>query len=304
MDLLSGRGRTVFGSLLALAGVVACLASAPTALADEIVVTALFGTVRADGQAIAIGDRLSTDAPDQIVVETALESGCALLHGDALLVEMSPSTKLKIRSGVEGAGPVVEILDGSARVTTRRAAADAATEIRTPSAIVRPRSSTLYLEVDGNTGTTVVASLDSRAFVLSSDPRHKRGVFLDTSQWVAVPNGEPPGRVEPMEAGLAERFEGAATRRRYRDSAVAQHVQRESESLLGDIARADVPEAEPASLANPLPTPKELSFRTETIDRILVCDPTTCGLFSVPDFEPGPSDPPGCIGIPGEQCQR
>jgi hypothetical protein len=275
----------------------------PAALAADTVVTALFGIARADGNDIAIGDQLSGHASGPLEVATSLESGCALLHGEALLVEMGPSTKLKIRDAVGGSGPVVEVTDGTARITTLRASSDGAIEIQTPSAIVRPRSSTLHLEVNGATGTTLVSSLEGRAFVLGNGERRKRTVFLNSSQWVSVPMGEPPGAIEKLEERVAERLGGAAALRPYRGSALAQNMDRQSEVLLADIARADVPDAELESLSNPLPTPKAFSFKPEMIDRTLVCDPTTCGLFSVPEFDPGPGDPPGCIGIPGEQCQ-
>ncbi len=298
------RERLVLVPLFALFALVPCLLVAPSALAAQTVVTALFGTVQADGDEIGIGDHLSVDDPDVVEVESSLDSGAALLHGDALLIEMGPSTKLKIRSGVGDDGPVVEISNGSARITTRLDESDAATEIRTPSAIIRPRSSTLHLDVNGEVGTTMVASLENRAFVLSNDERHKRGVYLNTSQYVVVPKGAPPGSIEKMEVTVRESLSGPATQRRYRDSALTRNMSRESERLLADIAQADVPEGELSSLANPLPTPKAFTFEPETIDRTLVCDPTTCGLFSVPEFDPGPADPPGCIGIPGEQCQR
>jgi len=291
------------GLVLLLGGIVACLLAAPSALAAETVATALFGTVRANGRDVAVAERLSSDEPDQITVETGLASGCVLLHGEALLVEMSPSTKLTIKSATGKSGPVVEIADGSARITTRLDDADAATEIHTPSAIVRPRSSTLYLEVNGYAGTTMVASFEDRAFVLSNDRRHKRAVFLDSAQWVSVSKGEPPGTIEKLEASVAASLVDPEAQRRYRASGLEHDVHRESEARLADIARADVPEGEPVSLANRLPVPKEFSFEYETIDRTLVCDPTTCGLFSVPEYDPGPGDPPGCIGIPGEQCQ-
>ncbi len=299
----STRARLVASALLALAGTLACLLAAPAALAAETVVTALFGTVRSDGNDIAIGDQLSRDASGQLEVVTSLGAGCALLHGDTLLVEMSPSTKLKIRTTSGSSDPVVEISDGSARITTRLGPSDPAIEIRTPSAIVRPRSSTLHLEVNGDSGTTLVSSLDNRAFVLSSDDRHKRTVFLNSLQSVSVPKGEPPGGIEKLGDRVAESLGGAATLRRYRDTALEQNMHRESEVLLTDIARVDVPEGELEALSNPLPTPKAFAFESEMIDRRLVCDPTTCGLFSVPEFNPGPGDPPGCIGIPGEHCQ-
>jgi hypothetical protein len=300
----STRAGRIGRALLALAGILPCLLAAPAALAAETVVTALFGTARAGDDDVAIGDQLSGDDSGQLEVVTSLRSGCALLHGETLLVEMGPSTKLKIRDAAGSSGPVVEILDGSARITTRLDASDAATEIRTPSAIVLPRSSTLHLEVNGDSGTTFVSSLDNRAFVHSSDDRYKRTVFLNSSQWVSVPKGEPPGGIEKLDDRAAESLEGADTLRLYRGTALAQNMHRESEVLLADIVLADVPEGELESLAVPLPTPRAFAFESEVIDRRLVCDPTTCGLFSVPEFDPGPSDPPGCIGIPGEQCQH
>jgi hypothetical protein len=287
-----------------LAGIIPALLAVPAALAAETVVTALFGTAQADGKDLAINDRLSGDASGQLEVVTSLRSGCALLHGDSLLVEMSPSTKLRIHSAVGSNGPVVEIVDGKARITTQQSNSDAKVEIRTPSAIVRPRSSTLHLKVDESTGSTLVTSLDDRAFVLSSDDRHKRTVFLNSNQWVSVRKGEPPGAIEKLGERIAESLGGVDTLRPYRESALVQHMHREGRLLLAGIAQADVPDGNLESVSNPFPTPRELAFEFEVIDRSLACDPTNCGLFSVPDFDPGPADPPGCIGIPGEHCQR
>ncbi len=278
--------------------------TALSAMAAETVVTAAFGTVRADGSELAVGRSVDVPASGAIEVETGLSSGCALVHGEALLIEMGPSTKLSLRPGDGAEGPLVKVEDGHVRFTTRLDASDAATEIRTPSAIVRPRSSTIHVEVNTGEGTTLVTSLDDRAFVLSNDARHKRGVFLNTSQWVSVPVGGAPGSIEKIDDSTIEGLGGVASQRRYRVSALNDISRDESTTLLADIVERDIPDGEPTSLAHPLPTPKAFEFKTETIDRTLVCDPTTCGLFSVPDFDPGPSDPPGCIGIPGEQCQR
>ncbi len=298
----SGRARSGLTIHRVLAGLLPMLLMAWPCLAAETVVTALFGDARAGGKSFAISDHLAGDGALEIVTDG--KSGCSLLHGDSLLVELSPRTKLRIHSAGDVGGPVVEVERGKARITTQRKGSASNVEIHTPSARVRPRSSMLHIEVNETTGDTLVTSLQSSALVVSSEPTHKRTALLGTNQWVRVPQGEPPGAIRKLGAGLAESLGGLAALQAFRGSALSRHIGRESQLLLARITDADIPDTAPAAVSSPFPTPKRFAFDPSLVERQRICGPTTCTDL-VPLVDAGPAGPGPCgQGLSGEQCQR
>jgi len=289
---------------LILSALLASVLAAAQGVASETVVTAVFGDARANGRSFAIDDRLPVADGGDLEVVTGEDAGCALLHGDSLLVEVSPSTMLRLRDAGDGGKVLVEVVRGEARTTTWLEGRGPRVEVRTASAVVRPRSGTVRVEVEGATGDTIVTSLGGRALVVSTDERHKRTALLNTHQWVSVVSDQPPGAIKKLVAASAEKIGGPTALRAFRSSAVRQRTDQESQLLLAGIVEEDILDAAPTSVTNPFPTPRGYALEPEPIERpALVCDPTTCGLLSVPLFDDRPPGPPPCTGIPGEQCR-
>jgi len=239
----------------------------------------------------AVGLELETDGGGR----------CAVMHGDAVLLQLASETRIALHRVGEGEGEILELTRGQLVVTSRRGRSDAGLEVRTPSAVVRPFSTSLRLTVDAVTGDTIVTVLEKRVAVTSSDPRFKRSILLNAGQWVTVASGEAPGEIQlfDLEGPLEE---AAATD--LRRSALRYDAGRSGDVVLDRIAATDIPESTLAALGSPFSTPAGFVWGREPIVHPdSGCDPTSCGV--VPELLGyGPAPPPPCIGIPGEQCQR
>ena len=268
--------------------------------AAGIAVTAVDGEVRANGAVVVMHQQL--DAP-AVGLELETDGGgrCAVMHGDAVLLQLAQDTRIALHRVGEGEGEILELTRGQVVVTSRRGRSDAGLEIRTPSAVLRPFSTSLRLAVDAVTGDTVVTVLEKRVAVTSSDPRFKRSILLNAGQWVTVPSGEAPGEIQlfDVEGPLGE---AAATD--LRRTALRYDAGRSGDVALDRIAATDVPDSTLAALGIPFSAPAGFVWGREPIVHPdSGCDPTSCGV--VPELLGyGPAPPPPCIGIPGEQCQR
>ena len=285
-------------SLLALtASLLTALTAAP-AVAVEMTVTAMAGLATANGTALAAHQDLETGA----VLQTGEGGTCSLLHGENLLVELGPDTKMRIADGSDG-GAVIHIQGGQARISTVRKRSDPRVEIRTPSAAVRPMTSTIHVEVDTKTGRTLVTSIEQRALVISIDPAYKRSALLNTNQWVSVPVGDAPGTIQQVDAEAAQKIANAAIAITLRRAAVDDVSRAEGVTMLAGIAADDMPQTAPAAVSAPFQAPSGFAFGKETNQRLESgCDPTSCGAFLV--FQDTRPPGPGACGIPGEQCGR
>lgn len=293
---------TLTRRLGAVAAALALALGLPAAAqATETVVTALTGTVTADGQVLSTYAPIG-DGSGPLEIQTDAGSGCALLHGEKLLVELGPGSSIVLEPQ-EGGATHIAIARGQLRLTTERKRRDPKVEVRTPSARIRPMTSIILVELDTETGQTRVTSIENRALVISADPQFKKSALLNSNQWVHVPTGGPPEAIQQADAESSALASSAAMSS-LRAASLAHFGGQEGQSLLASISTADVPDGAPSSVAKPFVTPSGFAFSNEAPGRNDVgCDPLSCGLaVGVSDTRPG--GPGVCTGLPGEQCQR
>jgi hypothetical protein len=307
---IATAARLTAAVLSTVLGVVGLVGAAGTALAVDTVVTGLTGVATLHGETLSIADRLAPQAAQdfgdtikEVQVETDDQSTCALLHGDRLLVEMAPNSKVRIRDDVDGLGAVVEIMRGEARVTTQRTREDPRVEVRTPSARIRPMTSIIHVEVDGTTGNSLVTSLAERALVVSADVAQKRSALLNSNQWVSVPRGDAPGTIKQVDPESAQKIADEEMMLVLRGTALMSASENEGRALLERIAAADML----SSVADPLPTPQGFAaIGSDELEPVPVCLPFLCdpreAALVAALRDPRPPGPPPCTGIPGEQC--
>ena len=294
----------------ALATLASALFTGP-AVAVDTFVTGISGSASMHGRGLGTADRLtrqaaqdSGDVERDVEVVTDADSTVALLHGSQLLVELAPSSRVRIRDDVEGFGVVVEVLRGQARITTERTRSDPRVEVRTLSALIRPLTSTIHVEFNEASGGTLVTSLANRALVVSADVAQKRSALLNSNQWVSVPQGQAPGAIKQVDPDSAQKIADEAQLVGLRSTALVTFSEDEGDEILARIAAADVPGRAPLAVTRPFLLPTGFAFAQDDLERQEdLCLPTDCGAaLAFEDPRPGP--PPICIGLPGEQCQR
>jgi hypothetical protein len=162
------------------------------------------------------------------------------------------------------------------------------------------------LFVDRASGDTEATSLESRAWVVSSDPSRKQSAILNSGQQVSIKMGEAPGAIRKYLPDPKGDITGFWSGSRLRDAALSHDMNRESQLALNQIASNDIPDTTLAAVASPFPTPIGLGWRANMAYRDYICsNPLECQKFpEFPTSAPGgpPICPPG--SPPGEHCQR
>lgn len=287
-----------FALQFAIALLAVSLGIAPTAvIAAELIVTGISGTPRANGVSLLMHDRLSERA-EAIELETNERSTLSVLYGTAISLQIGPSTRLLVHPATDERGELIELVRGELRTVTRRDQSKKRPEIHTPSAVIRPSTTTLHFFVNPVTGDTDVTSLESRAWVMSSDPNHKQSAILNSGQLVTIRMGEVPGSIQKVDLDPESDVTGFLSGRRLRDAAFAYDIAREGQIALNQIALNDVPDTTLPSVASPFPTPTGLGWNSTAESRTwnlcghIRCDPE---FPDIPDI--ALSLPPIC-GVP------
>ncbi len=275
------------------------IATAPSVgLAGELIVTGVSGLPRANGVSLLMHDRLSERA-EAIELETNRVSTVSVLYGDSISLQLGPSTTVRVNPATDRRGELIELVRGELRSVTKRDRSKKRPEIHTPSAVIRPSTTTLHLFIDPVSGDTDVTSLESRAWVVSSDSTHKQSAILNSGQQVTIRMGNAPGTIRKFVPDPKSDITGFLSGSNLRVAALTHDMRREGQIVLSLIALLDVPDTTLPSVASPFPTPAGLSWDSNPLPRDPTCtDPLTCI-----DRTPIPG-PPSCTGIPGEHCRR
>ena len=280
-------------------------ALADTAFAGELVVTGLNGLPRANGVSLIMHDRLS-ERPEPIELETNRISSVSVMYGNAISLQLGPSTRVRVSPATEQRGELIELVRGEMRSVTRRERARKRPEIHTPSAVLRPSTTTLHLFVDAVSGDTDATSLESRAWVVSTNPAHKQSSILNTGQQITIRMGSAPGKIRKYIPDPRGDITGFISGSKLRDAALEFDMTREGQIAMSQIAQADVPDTSLPSVASPFPTPQGLGWLDRVAQREPTCSiPTMCdGIQEFPELLPAP--PPACPADlpPGEGCIR
>ncbi|MBW2726528.1 MAG: FecR domain-containing protein [Deltaproteobacteria bacterium] len=271
------------------------------ALAGEMIVTGISGVPRANNVSLLMHDRLS-ERPEAIELETNRTSSVSVLYGGAIALQLGPSTMVRVHPATDQRGELIELVRGELRSVTKRDRTKKRPEIHTPSAVIRPSTTTLHLFVDHVSGDTVATSLESRAWIVSSDSSHKQSAILNSGQQVTIKVGNAPGTIRKYLPDASGDITGFWSGRKLRDAALTHDMNRESQLALNRIASNDIPIATLAAVASPFPTPASLGWRAGMGYRDHTCR-NTVECQEIPPFpNPAPAGPPPCNGIPGEQC--
>lgn len=283
-------------------GFIAVLTAATgTAQAGELIVTGLTGLPRANGVSLIMHDRLAERA-EPIELETNRISNLSVMYGNAISLQLGPSTRVRVSPPTEQRGELIELVRGEIRTVTRRERTKKRPEIHTPSAVIRPSTTTLHLFVDAVSGDTDATSLESRAWIVSTNPSHKQSSILNTGQQITTRTGSAPGKIRKYIPDPKGDITGFMSGTKLRAAALEFDMTREGVIALGQIAKNDVPDASLPSVASPFPTPKGLGWLDRVSAREPTCSiPTMCdGISKFPDLRP---DPPPVCTTPGEHCQ-
>lgn len=280
------------------------VAGAAPAFAGEMIVTGISGVPRANNVSLLMHDRLS-ERPEAIELETNRTSSLSVLYGNTISLQLGPSTLVRVHPATDQRGELIELVRGELRSVTKRDRAKKRPEIHTPSAVIRPSTTTLHLLVDAVSGDTKATSLESRAWVVSSDSSHKQSAILNTGQQVTITRGNAPGTIRKYVPDPIGDITGFWSGSKLRDAALSYDMNRESQLALNQIASNDIPDTTLAAVASPFPTPPGLGLRAGMGYRDHTCRNT----IECQEFPPFPrSAPPGeipCPGpIPGEHCTR
>ncbi len=291
--------RTACVALLVFFVVLPCTASA-----GELIVTGLTGLPRANGVSLIMHDRLAERA-EPIELETNRISNLSVMYGNAISLQLGPSTKVRVSPATEQRGELIELVKGELRSVTRRERARKRPEIHTPSAVLRPSTTVLHLFVDAVSGDTDATSLESRAWIVSTNPVHKQSSILNTGQQITVRMGSAPGKIRKYIPDPKGDITGFLTGSKLRDAALEFDMTREGVIALSQIAQTDVPDTSLPSVASPFPTPQGLGW----LDRVAKRQPTCFGPTMCKDVGPFPDSlpagPPACPpGSVGEHCNR
>ena len=279
--------------------------SIPTVtFAAEMIVTGISGLPRANGVSLLMHDRLS-ERPEPIELETNRIAGLSIMYGDSISLQLGPSTKVLVNPATDQRGELIELVRGELRSVTRRDRSKKRPEIHTPTAVIRPSTSILRLFVDTVSGDTEVNSIESRAWVVSSDPSRKQSSILNTGQQVMIRAGQAPGTISKYTFDDAGDITGFISGRKLREEALIYDMTRDGKIALSQIALNDVPDTSLPSVASPFPSAIGLGWQATSASRDYnVCGNTILcnGFDGIP--RAAPRAPPTCTGIPGEQCQR
>lgn len=233
------------------------VASPLAASAAEMIVTGVSGLPRANGVSLLMHDRLAERA-EPIELETNRMSGVSVLYGESISLQLGPSTKVLINSATDQRGELIELMRGELRAVTRRDRSKKRPEIHTPTAIVRPSTTVLRLFVDSVSGDTEVTSIESRAWVVSSDPIHKQSAILNSGQQVMVRAGQAPGSIIKYKLDASSDVTGFVSGRKLREDALLFDMTRDGKIALSQIALNDVPDESLPSVASPFPDRKSV----------------------------------------------
>ncbi len=299
---MSSTNSTNKKTTIALLVTISLIAVTPAvALAGEMIVTGLSGQPRANGVSLLMHDRLSERA-EAIELETSRVSSVSVLYGDSISLQLGPSTKVLINPATDQRGELIELVRGELRSTTRRDGSKKRPEIHTPSAVIRPSTTTLHVLVDAVSGDTEATSLESRAWVVSSDPANKQSAILNSQQQLTIHTGSPPGTIRKFVPNSRGEITGFVAGKMLREAALTHDLKREGHIALSQIALNDVPNTTLPSVASPFPTPHGLGWGDHLRPGEVLCEFTTeCRHTpAVP-----PSRPPVCTGsiVGGEHCQ-
>lgn len=281
------------------------IAVAPSqSFASELKVTGLSGLPRANGVSLLMHDRLSERA-EPIELDTNRMSGVSLLYGESISLQLGPSTKVYINPANDQRGELIELVRGELRSVTRRDRSKKRPEIHTPTAIIRPSTSVLRVFVDAVSGDTEVTSIESRAWIVSSNPSFKQSSILNSGQQVMIRAGQAPGTISKYNFDPAADITGFLSGRKLRQDALTYDMSRDGKIALSQIALSDVPDTSLPSVASPFPNPIGLGWQATSASRDYnVCGNTILcnGFEGIP--RAAPRAPPTCSGVPGEHCQR
>lgn len=275
------------------------------ASAGELIVTGLTGLPRANGVSLIMHDRLA-ERVEPIEIETNRISSVSLMYGNAIALQLGPSSRMRVSPATEQRGALIELVRGELRSVTQRERAQKRPEVHTPAAVIRPSTTTLHLFVDGVSGDTDVTSLESRAWIVSTNPVHKQSSILNTGQQITIRTGSAPGKIRKYIPDPRGDITGFLSGNKLRDAALEHDMTREGVIALNQIASADVPDTSLPSVASPFPTPQGLGWLDRVAQRAPTCSiPTMCDrIDGFPDEFPPP--PPVCPpGVPpSEGCVR
>lgn len=273
------------------------------AVASEMIVTGVSGFPRANGVSLLMHDRLS-ERSDPIELETNRSSSLSVLYGESISLQLGPSTKVFVVPANDQRGELIDLIRGELRTVTRRDRSKKRPEIHTPSAIIRPSTTVLHLFVDPMSGDTEATSVESRAWVVSSDPNHKQSSILNSGQQVIIRIGQAPGSIRKRLHDMKGDIMGFVSGRKLREDALAYDMARDGKIALNQIAMNDVPDTSLPSVASPFPSATGLGWQASTAHDFGVCATTLqCNDFGgIPD-DPPMAEPMCGPGEIGEHCQ-
>ena len=292
----------IAGGALALLQAVAAPASAS---GGEIRVTAVAGGASAGGEALGIHAEVSAGES----IETGEQGRCSVLLGDAAILQFC--NRAAVRVGTPGASDtsVVKLDQGELKATVGPRAAGDPLEIHTPAAIATLLGTVVHVEVDAETGDTIVSSLESRVRVKSSNPLARGSVVLEAGEQVTIRRGEPPERKRRFDPGRFTSAGSCTFDDDFHRAAIRAERAARVREVMDAIALDDVPvgglPAVAASFAGPVPVTSSAVPTEDWTQARPVCLPGLCGepLPSPAPLRSGVSPPDLCPpGLPGEHC--
>ncbi len=276
------------------------LLGAPARSDSGIRVTALDGDAHAGGEALDIHHEVSPGEP----IETGDEGRCSVLLADAAILQFCSRTGLRVGEPGEQGASVVQLDRGELKATVGPRPAGDPLEIHTPAAIATILGTVVHVEVDPETGDTVISSLESRVQVKSSNPLATGTVIIEAGEQVTIRRGESPESKRRFDRRRLASAASCTFDDDFHRAAVRAQRASRMHAVTTGIASEDIPtEALPAvgagresglaSLVSARPVPGE--------DKTIVrsdCLPTTCGLSTA--IADALLDL--CLGDPGEHC--
>jgi hypothetical protein len=284
------------------AGVVAVglgLASGGPTLAatSDIRVTAVDGGSSVAGKALQMHEEVQTGQD----LETGEGGRCSVLLADAAILQFCNRAKLRIGDGGDPSKLVLN--SGELKATVGPRPAGDPLEIHTPAAIATILGTVIHVEVDPDTGDTIVSSLESRVRVRSSNPLVKGSIILNAGERVTIRRGEAPRPKQRFDPQTFARAGSCTFDDDFHNVAARSDRVSQAHNVMEQIAMEDIPvddlpmvAAEALERSTPAPNPND-----ERPVFPPICEPGTCqSLPPIPDF--GPRSIPVCPGIPGEHC--
>jgi hypothetical protein len=260
---------------LAFASIAALLVATSIAHA-EIRVTSSSGASHADGTPLT---QHSTVASGEVIKVD--KRGRASIYAANTVVNLCNGAKMKFQTEASDGAQILGISEGEIKASAGPRGKGSRLEIHTPVAIATLLGTAVHVEVDPETGDTIITSLEHRVRVENIDDALDGYVILSPGDQVVVRKDSAPNEVSKVDPGDFKRSSRCLDDEEFRRSAILIDHKATRLASIAMITAMDVP-------ASPHEIPS-VSLEASTSPMLQSLSASTTGSFD-------PIDGGGCAG--------